>query len=107
MVERLKTARVDVVAAYDQSRAFRNNLDALNFYALMESRPEINVAFVHGHFDRSPVGGFSYSVLAAAHEMERKMTGLKIGDAKRRAKALGLPVGEVAAGYEWDGDGRD
>lgn len=107
MVERIKAARVDVVAVYDQSRAFRNNLDALNFYALMEARPEINVAFVHGHFDRSPVGGFSYSVLAAAHEMERKMTGLKIGEAKRRAKSLGLPVGEVAAGYKWDGDGRD
>jgi hypothetical protein len=73
----------------------------------MEARPEVVAAFVHGHFDRSPVGGFSYSVLAAAHEMERKMTGLKIGEAKRRAKALGLPVGEVAAGYKWAGDGRD
>lgn len=107
LLDRIKTGSPAVVAIYDQSRAFRNTMDALHFYALMESRPEIAVAFVHGQFDRSPVGGFSYSVLAAAHEMERKMTGLKIGEAKRRAKANGLPVGEVAAGYRWDGEGRE
>jgi DNA invertase Pin-like site-specific DNA recombinase len=98
LVERINAADVAVVAAYDQSPAFRNTLDALNFYALMENRPEIEVAFVHGHFDRSPVGGFSYSVLAAAHEMERRMNGEKIKAAKRRASALGLPVGEAPVG---------
>jgi DNA invertase Pin-like site-specific DNA recombinase len=107
LIERVRAEKVDVVAAYDQSRAFRNVRDALDFYALMESRPEIHVAFVHGSFDRSAVGGFSYSVLAAAHEMERKMTAEKIRAARHHASALGLAVGEVPAGYKWDGDGRD
>jgi DNA invertase Pin-like site-specific DNA recombinase len=107
LLERIRIEKVDVVAAYDQSRAFRNVRDALDFYALMESRPEIHVAFVHGSFDRSAVGGFSYSVLAAAHEMERKMTAEKIRAARHHASALGLAVGEIPAGYAWDGDGRD
>jgi DNA invertase Pin-like site-specific DNA recombinase len=107
LLERVRAERVDAVAAYDQSRAFRNVRDALDFYALMESRPEIHVAFAHGSFDRSAVGGFSYSVLAAAHEMERKMTAEKIRAARHHASAQGLAVGEVPAGYMWDGAGRD
>jgi site-specific DNA recombinase len=107
LLERIRTEHVDVVAAYDQSRAFRNMRDALDFYALMESRPEITVAFAHGSFDRSAVGGFSYSVLAAAHEMERKMTAEKIRAARHHASAQGLAVGEVPAGYKWDSGGRD
>src|SRR5579885_2743927 len=36
LVERIKAGGVNVVAAYDQSRAFRNTSDALDFYSLME-----------------------------------------------------------------------
>ena len=60
-----------------------------------------------GHFERSPVGEFSYTALAAAHTMERKMTGAKISEAKRYAAARGEMVGAVPAGYRWQGEGRD
>ena len=107
LIKRIEAAEVAVVAAYDQSRAFRNTRDALDFYALMERRPEIEVEFVHGQFDRTPTGEFSYTTLAAAHRLELRMIGDKIRDAKQRAKRNGLPVGEVAAGYKWDSEGVD
>src|SRR5471032_1233286 len=47
LIDRVKGG-VSVVAAYDQSRGFRNTSDALDFYALMEKRPETEVVFVHG-----------------------------------------------------------
>src|SRR6266487_2979415 len=37
-----------VVAVYDQSRSFRNTTEALDFFALMERMPQVQVALVHG-----------------------------------------------------------
>ena len=54
MRDRIQASGVNVVAAYDQSRAFRNTADALDFYAQMERLPNIQVVFVHGRFDRTP-----------------------------------------------------
>lgn len=105
LIERVKGGGVSVVAAYDQSRGFRNTSDALDFYALMEKRPEIEVVFVHGRFDRSPAGEFTYTTLAAAHAMERRMTGEKIRDAYRYATQRGEMVGQVPGGYVRNPDG--
>jgi site-specific DNA recombinase len=105
LIERVKGGGVNVVAAYDQSRGFRNTSDALDFYALMEKRPEIEVVFVHGRFDRSPAGEFTYTTLAAAHAMERRMTGEKIRDAYRYATQRGEMVGQVPGGYVRNSDG--
>jgi len=105
LIDRVKGAEVSVVAAYDQSRGFRNTSDALDFYALMEKRPEIEVVFVHGRFDRSPAGEFTYTTLAAAHAMERRMTGEKIRDAYRYATQRGEMVGQVPGGYIRNPDG--
>ncbi len=105
LVEKIKTGNVTVVAAYDQSRAFRNTSDALDFYAMMEEHPDIDVAFVHGRFDRSPAGEFTYTTLAAAHAMERRMTGEKIRDAYKYATRRGQMVGQVPGGYVRNADG--
>ena len=105
LVERIKAGGIDVVAAYDQSRAFRNTSDALDFYSLMEKRSDVEVAFVHGRFDRSPAGEFTYTTLAAAHAMERRMTGEKIRDAYRYATQRGQMVGQVPGGYVRNADG--
>jgi DNA invertase Pin-like site-specific DNA recombinase len=105
MLRRISTAQPTVVAAYDQSRSFRNTTDALEFYALMERRAEVEVVFVHGRFDRTPAGEFTYTTLAAAHAMERRMTGQKIGDAVRHLAAQGRMVGQVPAGYVRRSDG--
>src|SRR5260370_6139284 len=99
LVEKIKTGNVTVVAAYDQSRAFRNTSDALDFYAMMEKHPDIDVAFVHGRFDRSPAGEFTYTTLAAAHALDRRMTGEKIRDAYIYAIRRGQLVGQVPGGY--------
>ncbi|HKT82785.1 MAG TPA: recombinase family protein, partial [Solirubrobacterales bacterium] len=95
-----------VIAVYDQSRTFRNTSEALDFYALMERIAEIEVAFHMGHFERSPAGEFTWTTMAAAHTMERRMTGAKIKDAKGYAIARGEMVGAVPAGYRWEGEGR-
>jgi len=60
MLARIRAGGVDVIAFYDQSRAFRSSLIAAEFKALLEepAHKAIDVAFVHGTFDRSPVGGF-------------------------------------------------
>ena len=105
LLDRIKSGQVDVVAAYDQSRTFRNTSDALDFYALMERHPTIDVVFVHGRFDRSPAGEFTYTTLAAAHAMERRMTGEKIRDAYRYATRRGQMVGQVPGGYVREPDG--
>jgi DNA invertase Pin-like site-specific DNA recombinase len=105
LVDRVKGGGVKAVAAYDQSRGFRNTSDALDFYALMEKRPEIEVVFVHGRFDRSAAGEFTYTTLAAAHAMERRMTGEKIRDAYRYATQRGEMVGQVPGGYIRGSDG--
>src|SRR5437879_13871068 len=60
MLARIRAGGVAVVAAYDQSRAFRSTLIAAEFKALLDT-PEmrdIAVVFVHGTFYRSTVGGF-------------------------------------------------
>jgi DNA invertase Pin-like site-specific DNA recombinase len=105
LIETIRAGQVDVIAAYDQSRAFRNTSDALDFYALMEKRPEIEVVFFHGRFDRSPAGEFTYTTLAAAHAMKRRMTGEKIRDAYRYATQRGQMVGQVPGGYVRSVDG--
>ncbi len=105
VVERVRSHRVDVVAIYDQSRAFRSTTDALEFYVLIEQHPEVDVHFVHGHFDRSPAGEFTYTTLAAAHAMERRMVAEKMRDAVRFRQNLGEMVGAVPAGYQRMSDG--
>jgi len=105
-VERIASGDISVVAAYDQSRTFRNTADALAFYALIERHPEIEVGFVHGRFDRSPAGEFTYTTLAAAHAMERRMTAEKMRDAVRFRAAKGEMVGQVPAGYKRDKSGE-
>ena len=107
---RLESVRKDehvVLALYDQSRSFRNTTEALELYALLEQRPWIDVVFVHGTFDRSPIGEFSYTTLAAAHALERRMVATKIREAKRYASEHGEAVGPLPAGYKWSGDGVD
>jgi DNA invertase Pin-like site-specific DNA recombinase len=109
MLARIRAGGVDVVAAYDQSRAFRSSQLAIEFKALLNEPPHraVDVVFAHGSFDRTAVGGFSYTVLAAAHEMEREMTGEKIRDAKRFAASRGEMVGALPLGYRWEGTGHD
>ncbi|TAN34809.1 recombinase family protein [bacterium] len=99
LLERIQGSSVAVVACYDQSRAFRNTQDALTFYALMEKRPDIKVAFVHGRFDRTPAGEFTYTAMAAAHSMERRMTGEKIRAAYAYRNAQGAATGPAPYGY--------
>jgi DNA invertase Pin-like site-specific DNA recombinase len=99
LLERVKAGGVDVVALYDQSRAFRATADALAFYALVEQHPEVNVQLVHGRFDRSPAGEFTYTTLAAAHAMERRMVAEKMRDAVHYRAGRGDMVGTVPAGY--------
>ena len=84
-VERIVELRPAVIAINDQSRTFRNTTESLEFYALMERLPEVEVVFHVGHFERSPAGEFTWTTMAAAHTMERKMTGAKIREAKRYA----------------------
>jgi len=94
-----------VVAAYDQSRSFRNTTEALDFYALMERLPTVIVVFHIGHFERSPVGEFSYTTMAAAHTMERKMTGAKIKGTYQYLNAMGVATGSPPYGYVRNEDG--
>lgn len=103
LLERLLQDPPDVIAAYDQSRAFRNTTEALEFYALMERLPLLQVVFVHGALDRSPVGEFTYTNLAAAHTMERRMTGAKIAATYAHLNAAGLPTGMPPFGYRREG----
>ena len=105
LVEDLKTGQVDVVAMYDQSRAFRSTRDAIEFYVLIEHRPAVNVLFVHGSFDRSPAGEFTYTALAAAHALERRMVAEKMRDALRYRQSRGEMVGAVPFGYRRTIDG--
>lgn len=110
MLERIQRAPKGdglVIALYDQSRAFRNTADALEFFALLEKRPWIDVALVYGRFDRSPAGGFTYTTLAAAHEMERRMTGEKIRAAYAYRNAQGAPTGPVPFGLKRTGSRAD
>jgi site-specific DNA recombinase len=104
-LHRVETAHPAVVAVYDQSRSFRNTTEALDFYALMERLQQIEVVFHIGHFERSPVGEFSYTTLAAAHTMERKMTGSKIRSAYRYLNGQGAPTGMPPYGYHRAADG--
>src|SRR5258708_210722 len=104
MVRRCEAGAAAGGAAYGQSRAFRNTADALNFYALMERRAEITVAFVQGGFDRTPVGEFTYTTLAAAHAMERRMVGQKIKDSYAELNRQGAATGMPPHGYRWAED---
>lgn len=106
-LQRIREEPPAVIAVYDQSRTFRNTAEALDFFALMERLTQIQVVFHIGHFDRSPVGEFSYTTLAAAHTMERKMTGQKTREAMRYSASQGRMVGPAPAGYRWQGKGRD
>jgi DNA invertase Pin-like site-specific DNA recombinase len=106
-VERIAELRPAVIAIDDQSRTFRNTGESLEFYALMERLPEIEIVFYIGHFERSPAGEFTWTTMAAAHTMERKMAGAKVREAKRYAASKGEMVGAVPAGYRWEGTDRD
>jgi hypothetical protein len=65
----------------------------------MGEHPRIKVEFVHGRFDRSAVGGFTYTTLAAAHEMERRMVGEKRADTDARKASRGEARGMAPYGY--------
>lgn len=95
---------MDATSYSSYRHGFRNTTEALDFYALMERLRDINVVFCVGHFERSPVGEFSYTTLAAAHTMERKMTGAKIKSAYTYLNAQGAPTGQPPYGYT-RGDG--
>ncbi len=102
-LKRLEEDPPHVVAVYDQSRTFRNTREALEFRALMVERlPQVAVSIVHGSFERTAVGKFSYTSLAAAHEMERDMVAQKMRDTYRYMAAQGHMVGQVPAGYRRD-----
>jgi site-specific DNA recombinase len=105
-IERSNVRQPMIVAAYDQSRCFRNTLDAMNFYAVVESHPWIEVRFVHGRFDRTATGEFSYSVIAAAHSMERRMVGERIKDTYARKNRRGQATGMPPYGYRRSGSGE-
>jgi DNA invertase Pin-like site-specific DNA recombinase len=109
MLERIRNdGSVKVVAFYDPSRIARDNLLSAEFYALMEQHPDIAVALVEGGpFDRSPSGEFTWTVLGAAATHLRKETGVKIRASKRYAASQGQMVGQVPAGYRWQGEGRN
>ena len=108
MMERIRAGGASVVAAYDQSRAFRSSEFAIMFKALLTepANAAIQVVFVHGTFDRTPVGGFSYTVLAAAHQMEKDMAAVKIREAYRSLNAKGIPTGPATYGYAYLGKTR-
>jgi site-specific DNA recombinase len=108
MLARLGAGGVSVVAAYDQSRAFRSIAMAAKFKELLEetANASIQVVFVHGSFDRSAVGGFSYAVLAAAHQMERELTAEKIKAAYAYMNARGYPTGGAGYGFRYVGGTR-
>src|SRR5229473_4447336 len=105
ILEGIRSDPPDVIAVYDQSRSFRNTTEALEFYALMERLPKIKVIFHIGSFERSAVGEFSYTTLAAAHTMERKMTGEKIQGTYGYLNARGLQTGAVPYGYRRAAEG--
>jgi DNA invertase Pin-like site-specific DNA recombinase len=106
LLARLEAGGVAVVAAYDQSRAFRNTRDALDFYARMEKLAGVEVAFAHGRFDRSPAGEFTYTAMAAAHAMERRMTAEKVRAAYAYRNGRGEATGMPPYGYRRAGAGR-
>ena len=95
-------------ASHPIGRARKEDQMTTQFYALMEQHPEIDVALVEGGpFDRSPSGEFTWAVLGAAATHLRKETGVKIRASKRYAASQGQMVGQVPAGYCWQGEGRD
>jgi DNA invertase Pin-like site-specific DNA recombinase len=103
LIERIKAGDVSVVAAYDQSRTFRSTRDALEFYALVAEPKyqKVDVQFVHGRFDRSAVGEFTYTSIAAAHAMERRMVSEKRADTDARKAERGEARGMAPYGYRW------
>ncbi len=106
LLRRLEAGGAAVVAAYDQSRAFRNAHDALGFFAHMEKLPEVEVVFVHGRFDRTTSGRFSYTSLAASDAYVRDMTADKTRDAYAYLIAKGIPTGPPPYGYRYVGGTR-
>src|SRR5262249_14350672 len=72
---------------------------------MMEQLPQVKVVFHIGHLDRSAVGEFSYTALAAAHTMERKMTSLKTRDTYAYLNARGIATGAPPFGYQRLDDG--
>ena len=114
-MDRIREGGVSVVAFYDQSRAFRTSTTAITFKALMTEPAHVHIPVLYavggGVFDRTPVGGFSYTVLAAAHQMEAEMVAIKIRDEKHRMNATGKTTGFAPYGYRFWGplltpDGR-
>jgi DNA invertase Pin-like site-specific DNA recombinase len=101
LMERIKTDSVSVVAVYDLSRNFRSVKDALEFRVLVNEHPKIKAEFVKGRMERGAVGGFSYTVLAAAHQMEREMVSEKRADTDARKAKRGEPRGMAPYGYRW------
>ena len=102
-----KTHERLVIAAYDQSRISRDNVDSANFYALIESRSWVDLVMVDGRFDRSASGEFTWAMMAATATHLRKLTGQKIKSAYAALNAQGRATGPVPAGYQRTGSRAD
>ena len=109
MTERIREGGVTAVAYFDQSRSFRNTALFIEFRTLMSEPDYIGIpvwAVEGGPLQRTPVGKFASTVLAAAHEMEAEMAGIKIKDAYRAMNAKGIATGAAAYGYNYVGETR-
>lgn len=92
-----------VIAAYDQSRWSRDDVDSMQFYAFLEARPWINVQMIDGSFDRSPDGQWSWGMRALNAQHQRKLTAKKIKAAYATKNAKGQPTGPAPFGYKYAG----
>jgi site-specific DNA recombinase len=95
-----------VIAAYDQSRISRDNIDAFNFYKLLEGRPWLELVMHDGRFERSPSGELTWGVVALTATHLRKTTGQKIKAAYAKKNAQGVPTGPAPYGYRYVGGKR-
>lgn len=99
---------VRVVAVYDQKRLGRNKLHALQLWALLETRPWIEVVLVEGGtLDRSNSGELTYAIRAAVAEYEAQEVGRQMRDNLRHAIERGEMVGPVPLGYRRVRDGAN
>ncbi len=96
-----------VIAAYDQSRWSRDDVDSMQFYAFLEARPWINIQMIDGSFERSPDGQWSWGMRALNAQHQRKLTAKKIKAAYAAKNAKGQPTGPAPFGYRYAGDKRD
>jgi DNA invertase Pin-like site-specific DNA recombinase len=90
-----------VVAAYNQSRISRDNIDAFNFYKLLEDRPWVDLVMHDGKFERSPSGELTWGVMALTATHLRKSTGKNIKATYAKKNQQGQPTGPAPYGYRY------